>query len=559
VVLKAGEQIERYEVVGVLGEGGHAIVYRVRHSTLGSQHALKVLSLARRDLRDRLIREGRIQATLDHPGIVPVTDVLEIGGAPALLMPFVAGPTLGHWLKEHHPADFPVIEQVFRDIVDAVRAAHSRGLVHRDLKPGNVLMAGDGRRWRPRVADFGIAKIFAEGRSSVKTGTGVGMGTPAYMAPEQIHDASNVDQRADIFALGCILYELVTGQRLFQGNNPLHVVSEVSSPTPTDLSGITRKVPSNLMAAIEGCVEKRRTDRLPDCAAVLEVLGGLPRARTRTVPPQAPITEGEAGPQPRTWSQVPGGPPTPRAHPTLTPAEGVSAPVEAVPRPPTDPPPPQLGADEPPSVTLDLPPDGPQPEPLPPPPPPRRWPLILAAVGAAVLVVAIGLAILWEPAPERRARTGPFARPPMRARVVDEAPAAEPPVEAPPAEAAVAEAPEAAPGAQPEPPATTPPAAAPRQVSTAPAPVAASPATPEPAPPEASAAPGTLRVNSVPWSTVRIDGSSAGRTWVERELPAGAHSVRLETGDGQVYEATLDVRAGEQTLFCWNFDVADRC
>jgi hypothetical protein len=66
-------------------------------------------------------------------------------------------------------------------------------------------------------------------------------------------------------------------------------------------------------------------------------------------------------------------------------------------------------------------------------------------------------------------------------------------------------------------------------------------------------------VNSVPWSTVRIDGSSAGRTWVERELPAGAHSVRLETGDGQVYEATLDVRAGEQTLFCWNFDVADRC
>jgi eukaryotic-like serine/threonine-protein kinase len=539
-LLEAGERIERYDVVGVLGEGGHAIVYRVQHRTLGSQHALKVLSLARRDLRERLIREGRIQATLNHPGIVPVTDVLEVAGAPALLMPFVSGPTLGEWMKELHPIDFPVVEQAFRDIVDAVRAAHNRGLVHRDLKPGNVLMAGDEQRWRPRVADFGIAKIFAEGRDSVKTGTGVGMGTPSYMAPEQIHDASNVDQRADIFALGCILYEMVTGQRLFQGNNALHIVSEVSSPTPTDLSGITRRVPANLMAAIEGCVEKRRTDRLPDCAAVLEVLGGLPRARTRTIPPSQPFTEGETGPQPRTWSRDPdGGPSTPPAHPTLTPAEGVSAPIPTAN-------PLVAGLDREPSVTLDLPPDAPQPEPLPPPPAPRRWPALVAMVGVAALVAAIGMAILWEPAQEARERTAPFARPPSRAEVA--APAA--PV--PPAGASpdAAEAAPASTEADAVPAVETPePAAKP----------AAKPAASKPAPSKPVGLPGTLRVNSVPWSTVTIDGAAAGRTWVERELPAGNHAVRLETGDGQTFERSLDVRAGEQTLFCWNFDVADRC
>lgn len=528
-MLEAGERIERYDVVCVLGEGGHAIVYRVQHRTLGSQHALKVLSLARRDLRERLIREGRIQATLNHPGIVPVTDVLEVAGAPALLMPFVSGPTLGEWMKDLHPIDFPVIEQAFRDIVHAVHAAHSRGLVHRDLKPGNVLMAGDAQRWRPRVADFGIAKIFAEGRDSVKTGTGVGMGTPSYMAPEQIHDASNVDQRADIFALGCILYEMVTGQRLFQGNNPLHIVSEVSSPTPTDLSGITRAVPANLMAAIKGCVEKRRTDRLADCAAVLEVLDSIPRDSTPSNPPPARLTDGERGSQPRTQSGVPvGEPPKAPSNPTLTPFEDSSGPVLAVD-------PAAHGENESASVTLDLPPDASQPDPQLA-TSPRRWPALAAMVVVAVLVASIGMAVIWEPAQETRERTAPFARPPGQP---DAAASVGAPPSPPPAE------PDAGPGV-------------PAPVPVAPPPVARPPVAPTPRPTPAAGL-GTLRINSVPWSTVSIDGAPVGRTWVERELPAGSHAVRLETGDGETFERSLDVRPGEQTLFCWNFDVADRC
>ncbi len=175
-MLGPGDVIERYEVLDVLGEGGHAVVYRVRHTQLGSSHALKVLSLHRRDLKERLMREGRIQATLDHPNIVPVTDVLEVGGAPALLMPYVSGPTLSSWVRDRHPVPLDVVETVFRDIVHAVCVAHSRALVHRDLKPSNVMMSGDERRWIPRVADFGIAKIVADDDAGGRTGTGVGMG-----------------------------------------------------------------------------------------------------------------------------------------------------------------------------------------------------------------------------------------------------------------------------------------------------------------------------------------------------------------------------------------------
>ncbi len=534
-MLGPGDVIERYEVLDVLGEGGHAVVYRVRHTQLGSSHALKVLSLHRRDLKERLMREGRIQATLDHPNIVPVTDVLEVGGAPALLMPYVSGPTLSSWVRDRHPVPLDVVETVFRDIVHAVCVAHSRALVHRDLKPSNVMMSGDERRWIPRVADFGIAKIVADDDAGGRTGTGVGMGTPSYMAPEQVTDAASVDQRADIFALGCILYEMTTGRRLFDGTNPLLIVSEITSPTPTDLGGIERVLPSYLRAAIEGCVEKDRTRRLPDCAALLEVLGGLPRSDRAWTPSSptadAPVLDSAAQ---RTMAAVTPAPGTP--NPTLTPAD-LPAAVGPI------------------SQTIDLDDPGAQgggladreDEPWTHPPKRRTSPLAVAA-GAAL---AGGLGVWAAMREEPDAAPDPIPGSAVAAPVPVE--------EAPTVADAVAHGGETPVAAEVE-------GADETEGAEAPAPVAATPREPPPpvraasvTPTAAPAASGRLKINSVPWSSVVLDGASVGNTWVDLEVEAGPHTVRLRTEDGLEHEATVQVPAEDVRYWCWNFDVGDRC
>ena len=342
-MLNPGDTIERYEVVELLGVGGHAAVYRMRHTTLDSEHALKLVNLPRDDIRARLIQEGRIQARLRHPNIVPVTDVLDVHGVPALLMPYVDGPDLGRWLERHHPVDLGTALQVFQDIVQAVHSAHESGLVHRDLKPANILMDHHGRKWRPRVTDFGIAKIMDGPDGAVRTRSGIGMGTPAYMAPEQIADAAHVDHRADIFALGCILYELLTGQRLFQASHPLQVVSAISSAEPVDLSGLDRTLPPEVRQVLDGCLEKSRDRRFPDCAMLLDVLGveSLATDPLPSLPPPSPPSLGGGAtltpdvpltPLAPLVDRTPTAPP-----PTPTPLAAPTVPDPPTPRPPVFP------------------------------------------------------------------------------------------------------------------------------------------------------------------------------------------------------------------------------
>jgi len=140
--LVPGTAIDRYDVVRLLGHGGMAEVYPVRHRTLGTSHALKLLTLSGRSIRDRLIEEGRVQARLRHPNLVAVTDVLDVDGAPGLLMEFVDGPSPDAWLSTQRP-DPSEAERLFRGILDGVGRAHRHGVVHRDLKPSNVLLATD--------------------------------------------------------------------------------------------------------------------------------------------------------------------------------------------------------------------------------------------------------------------------------------------------------------------------------------------------------------------------------------------------------------------------------
>jgi serine/threonine-protein kinase len=210
-LLSSGDTIDRFEVQRLLGEGGIAQVYLVRHRRLGSQHALKLLTLDRKGLADRLILEGQIQAQLRHPNVVSVTDVVEHKGRTGLLMEYVAGQSLEHWLAKHGALPGDQALRMLAQILSGVAAAHVAGVLHRDLKPANILLSETPLGVVPKVTDFGIAKLFSGDRSGGATRQGSAMGTPGYMAPEQIEDSANVDARADIFALGAIGYELITG------------------------------------------------------------------------------------------------------------------------------------------------------------------------------------------------------------------------------------------------------------------------------------------------------------------------------------------------------------
>ena len=340
--LGPGQVVDRYTVVDKIGRGGMAEVYRVRHNTLGTDHALKVLSLNIPSIRERLIQEGRVQALLQHPHIVAVTDVLDVQGSPGLLMQLVKGPSLEDWLSCNRPS-LPEALRIFRAILEALEEAHRLEIVHRDLKPGNVMLSTQRGVLQPKVTDFGLAKLLAEEASPTRTRTGLPMGTPAYMSPEQITDAKTVDLRTDIFALGCILYELTCGQMAFIGANTLEVFNAVAGGDYAPPRTLVPDLPDPVVRAIHGCLQQQRELRIPSCEALAAVLDGGPLGLRDA--PTIGLAPGEAlGSQPGQPSQ-PSGPPLGRssASPTFAPIEppdGSLAPPEPAaaptPRPPTE-------------------------------------------------------------------------------------------------------------------------------------------------------------------------------------------------------------------------------
>jgi len=331
--LEPGHQIERYVVEGILGQGGAASVYRVRHVTLGSTFALKVLAVPSKSIRGRMLQEGRIQATIRSSNVVQIVDVFDVDGHLGLLMEYVKGPSLAELLTAHR---FPLDEAlaVFGGILAGVDVAHEKGLIHRDVKPANVLiqLADDGI-W-PKVTDFGIAKGGESADPVDVTRPGSTMGTPCYMPPEQIHDASSVDKRADIWSLGCVLYELVCHQRAFPGDYLLDILNAVVRGEFIPPEQHVPNLPPRVLQAIRGALVLDPASRIPDCRTLAAVLAGKPSAESvgealerhlprsspsiamvrslafRTPPPVAPRSVTPAGavtppaPPSRSWHEV---------------------------------------------------------------------------------------------------------------------------------------------------------------------------------------------------------------------------------------------------------------
>jgi serine/threonine-protein kinase len=273
--LQPGTQLERYTVQALIGQGGMAMVYRVRHDQLGTLHAMKVLTVASHTIRQRLLQEGRVQAALAHPNVVSVTDVVDVDGSPGLVMELVRGPSLERLLSQHR-LTYEQTDMLVQGIVRGVSAAHVRGLFHRDLKPANILLSIGPRGLVPKVTDFGLAKILhsESGPGHARTRSGATMGTPAYMAPEQVRDARAVDERADIFSLGTILYEMTTGRRAFESHDTLALLTMVAEGRFAPIHEIAPDTPPRMERAIVGALVVDRDQRIRDCGALLGVWRG---------------------------------------------------------------------------------------------------------------------------------------------------------------------------------------------------------------------------------------------------------------------------------------------
>lgn len=266
---------KRYTVEHEIGRGGMAVVYQVLHHQLGTPCALKVLTVSARSVRSRLLREGQVQAGLAHPNVVSVIDVVEIGDAPGLVMELVRGPSLEQLLS-HSELTLDQADDLADGIFSGMSAAHRAGLIHRDLKPANILCAITERGLVPKVSDFGLAKLIGDeaGANATTTRSGTTMGTPAYMSPEQIRSAKSVDRRADVFSLGAILYELVTRQRAFPGEDLLEIFNNVANGRYVPPAELRPDLPDRMELAIRGALEPDRERRIRDVATLRSIWSG---------------------------------------------------------------------------------------------------------------------------------------------------------------------------------------------------------------------------------------------------------------------------------------------
>ena len=261
---------DRYFVERQLGQGGMALVYLARDLKHDRTVAIKILrgELAVALGSDRFLREIRLATQLQHPNILPVFDSGEAGGLVYFVMPFISGETLRDRLEREQQLPLPDAVRIISEVADALHYAHGRGIVHRDIKPENILLD----QGHAIVADFGIAKAASEAGNEKLTETGMSVGTPAYMSPEQAAGGSHVDGRSDLYSLACMLYELLAGHPPFQGATTMAVLSKHAMDTPPSVRVVRPSIPEELEDVLMTALEKVPADRFPDVQQFSEAL-----------------------------------------------------------------------------------------------------------------------------------------------------------------------------------------------------------------------------------------------------------------------------------------------
>src|SRR6201982_495627 len=281
--IAVGQKIGPYELVGQIGAGGMGVVYKARDPRLGREVAIKVLPTsfsADADRLQRFAQEARAAAALNHPNILAIYDIGESNGAPFVVSELLEGETLRQRLRSGALSTRKAVEYALQ-IARGLAAAHDKGIVHRDLKPENLFLTHDGR---VKILDFGLAKLTlpdAGQRESddaptlpVATDPGLVMGTVGYMSPEQVR-GKPADHRSDLFALGAILYEMLTGKRAFHGESPADTMSAILKDDPPELSETGRNVPPALARIVNHCLEKSPAQRFQSASDVAFALESL--------------------------------------------------------------------------------------------------------------------------------------------------------------------------------------------------------------------------------------------------------------------------------------------
>ena len=272
--------------------GGMSRVYLARDATLDRRVVVKLLAsdIASGVSAERFSREIRLLAHLQHPHIVPVLSAGVALGVPYYVMPYLEGDSLATRLERERELPVPMVEQVLREVLDALAYAHSLGIVHRDIKPDNVLLAGG----HAVLTDFGIARALAQATADHRlTTTGMALGTPAYMAPEQIAAEPTVDHRADLYAVGAMAFQLLTGTPPFSAATTQALfLQHMSQPAPL-VTSRRPATPAYLRDFIARCLEKSPADRYQSAVEALAVLGGgthTTPASTSLSPPARPLS-----------------------------------------------------------------------------------------------------------------------------------------------------------------------------------------------------------------------------------------------------------------------------
>jgi serine/threonine protein kinase len=420
--LEPGSQFAGYTIEGMLDRGGMGVVYKAADTELDRTVALKIIAPEHTQNPDAVTRfksEARLAASLEHPNIVPIHRGGEYHGVLYLAMRFVPGTNLRH-VVDQGQLDLDRVQRVTASVASALDAAHERGLVHRDVKPANILISGEGDHEHVYLTDFGLTKRLGSAGSLTRTGAWVG--TPDYVAPEQIQ-AGTVDGRADIYSLGCVLYEMLTGSVAYPKDNDMAKLwAHVTDPPPSPslarpelnrafdeiVARATAKDPaaryakaSEMAAAVDRAVAEQRSQIAPDGLQVTRAAGTAPAP----APPSehdlfiAEPSSGSAPPAPRepapAASAPPPSPPPPSAPPQSAGDQGGGAmvvPPAGLAGGPSSPPPASGAGGGPSGPSGGDPTGGLAGGGRPAPPPQRkRWPLV---AGLAVLVGGIAAAVV---------------------------------------------------------------------------------------------------------------------------------------------------------------------
>jgi serine/threonine protein kinase len=385
-----GDELAGYRLQAVLGRGGMSVVYEAENPRLGSSVALKVLApeLATDDtFRARFLRESRVAASLNHPNVVPIYDVGSHDDLLYIAMRYVAGADLRAVLKSQQVLTPDETVLLIRQAARALDAAHRRGLVHRDVKPGNILIEQGSDNDDPDhvyLTDFGISKHAAS--HSGLTGTGEFIGTIDYIAPEQIK-GSQVDGRADIYSLGCVLYECLTGRVPFAKDIDAAVIWAHVEERPTMPTSLRPALPPGIDDVMDRALAKDPDARYPTCrelvAAASTALLGAPSTTTvlaASIAPAQPASPPSAQPASGVSAQPASGASATPAGPAPSDGHDRTAPVQLLPGPPPGPPPGDVAGGNT-SAT----------------PPGRTRRRLLAGLGALALVVAAtGGWLIWR-------------------------------------------------------------------------------------------------------------------------------------------------------------------